>query len=632
MWMWALFLKILNMSLTAGIVITLVLVTRLPLKKAPKIFSYALWAVVLFRLVCPVSFSSPFSLFSLLPALASTPNSSIYAGISYIPSDIVSRPSPQVDFAAPEGGDTITAPQGEAQTTGNPAEGWMTAAAFLWLSGVAAMLIYSASSIFQLRRKLIGAIKLRDNIYLADHIASPFVIGLFRPKIYLPSTLQEKEQSYVILHEQTHIRRLDHIFKILAFLALAVHWFNPFVWIAFIFFVKDMEMSCDERVLKQMGGDIKGAYGASLLSLATGRRLINGSPLAFGEGNLKGRIKNIMNFKKPAFWIIATAAAVVIVAGAVLLTNPAPKATPAASAENTGPFVGYERDAAADTFDVYTDEGGRYIMSLPLSLFEKFPASDRTDPNWQPGWMNIDIYCGSINGFTWAVVCTGPSLGTGNANVCTSMDGGKTWWVGDKNAMYTGTVTGAGFASSKVGFMSYRYFVDQGPEISRTLDGGKTWERMTVDIPEELKEYKMTPLIPTFTGASGTYPIELFDSDGNTSIVSLTTADGGMTWQWTSENVMVAYVDEALSETQARTLQSMIEQLPNVKYATFVTREEAMKQFEAKYADKSLFENIEPSIFRSRYCIYMRDTSLAEQTAKDIALITGITKVNTGGY
>lgn len=318
----ALLPKILHMSLTAGIVIVLVLFVRLLLRKAPKIFSYALWAVVLFRLVCPVSFSSELSLLGLfhVPAAAN-------ANIAYIPADIghtgylgaglPGLPLPTADDAINDNlFQSGSLSQGGEQLAADPPEWPMAAATALWLLGIAAMLIYSAVSLARLRRKLIGAVRLRDNIYLADHIATPFVIGVVRPKIYLPSTLATREQeqvcSCIILHEQTHIRRLDHIFKMIAFLALAVHWFNPLVWAAFTCAVKDMEMSCDERVLKEMGGEIKRAYSASLLSLATGRHLINGSPLAFGEGNIKGRIRNVMNFKKPAAWGVAVSAVLVV--------------------------------------------------------------------------------------------------------------------------------------------------------------------------------------------------------------------------------------------------------------------------------------------------------------------------------
>ncbi len=530
------FLAVLDMSIVASVVILVVLLVRLLLKKAPKHFAYILWVVVLFRLLCPVSFESPFSMISeqtrSIPqriALHETVSPMAAAGAAYR----------AVGDALNGGLGTVTVyledtvDDGYTETTSAfHIQVWLLFFAYLWPAGIAVMLVHSMVSLMRLRRKLIGAVCLRENIYLADGIVTPFVIGLIRPKVFLPSALPEQEQNYVILHEQTHIRRFDHIFKMLAFLALAVHWFNPLVWVAFVCAVKDMEMSCDERVLKKMGGGIKGAYGASLLSLATGRRIIGGSPLAFGEGNIKGRIKNVMNFKKPAFWIVAVAIAIVIVAGVGLLTNPTPADASVAPAEYTGPFVGYVKDATIDTFDVYTDEGGTYIMSLPWSLFDDFPASDRTDPDWAPGWMNVDVYCGSINDFTWAAVCTGPSAGTGNANVCTSANGGETWWVGERNAMYTGTVTGAGFASPEIGFMSYRYFYDQGPEISRTLDGGKTWERMTVDIPDDLKGYMMTPHSPAFAGESGRYPIELYSDGKHTPIVYLTTEDGGMTWQW----------------------------------------------------------------------------------------------------
>ena len=326
MWTYTLLPKILNMSLTASIVIVIVLLARLLLRKLPKVFSYALWAVVLFRLLCPVSFSTEFSLLGLFNTPAATvSDSGAYSSMTYIPSDSVHTEYPRADLPLPGVSEAIneTLPQGREQTGTDPLEFPMSAATILWLLGIMVMLIYSAVSLMELRRKLVGAVRLRDNIYLADHIAMPFVIGLFRPKIYLPSTISSEEQDYVILHEQTHIKRLDHIVKMIAFLALTMHWFNPLVWVAFVCAVKDMEMSCDERVLKQMGGEIKTAYSTSLLSLAAGRRLINGSPLAFGEGNIKGRIKNIMNFKKPAVWMVITAVIACIAVTLLLLANPA---------------------------------------------------------------------------------------------------------------------------------------------------------------------------------------------------------------------------------------------------------------------------------------------------------------------
>lgn len=326
MWTYTLLPKILNMSLTASIVIVIVLLARLLLRKSPKVFCYALWAVVLFRLLCPVSFSTEFSLLGLFNTPTVTvSDGGAYSSMTYIPSDIVHTEYPRVDLPLPGVSEAIneTLPQGSEQTGADPLELPMSAATTLWLLGIMVMLIYSTVSLLELRRKLVGAVRLRDNIYLADHIATPFVIGLFRPKIYLPSTISVEEQDYIILHEQTHIKRLDHIIKMIAFLALAMHWFNPLVWVAFVCAVKDMEMSCDERVLKQMGGEIKTAYSTSLLSLATGRRPINGSPLAFGEGNIKSRIKNIMNFKKPAVWMVIAAVIACMAVTLLLLVNPA---------------------------------------------------------------------------------------------------------------------------------------------------------------------------------------------------------------------------------------------------------------------------------------------------------------------
>lgn len=399
MWMYTLLPKILNMSLTAGIVIVLVLISRILLKRVPKIFSYALWAVVLFRLVCPVSFSSEFSLIGFFHSPASTTNGSTYSSITYIPDNIVHTEYPQVDLPIPIISEVINdnLPQGEEQLVADPLEGWMALATLLWLFGITGVLIYSAVSLILLRRKLVGAVRLRDNIYLADHIVTPFVIGIFRTKIYLPSTLSEEEQGFVILHEQTHIRRFDHIIKMLAFLALSVHWFNPLVWVAFICCVKDMEMSCDERVLKKMGGEIKTAYSTSLLSLATGRRFINGSPLAFGEGNIKGRIKNVMNFKKPAAWVIAISVVLVVALSIGFATNRSSNG----AADNSTPtsevtaiqvaLYSYSGDVAKPLGDLLLQNGpeSEYQIEDTVTMEIYYPT----------GTVKLFLYCCTITGY-----------------------------------------------------------------------------------------------------------------------------------------------------------------------------------------------------------------------------------------
>ena len=315
--------KLLNMSLTAGVAIVFVLLLRLMLKKAPKVISYALWAVVLFRLLCPVSIESSFSLFGLMDA-PTTESSNMTTSIEYVPENIVHTEYPAVTLPVPGVSEVIngTLPSGQEQLVADPLEAPTTIVTSVWIAGVLVMAAYSVISYRRLRQKLLTASPLRDNIYLADEIASPFVMGLVRPKIYLPSDMEEREQAYIIRHEQHHIRRGDHIIKALAFLALSIHWFNPLVWVAFIYSNKDMEMSCDEAVVKKMGDGILADYTASLLSLATGKHIIAGMPLAFGEGDTKGRIRNLANWRKPAFWVVMVSIVACLILTICLITNP----------------------------------------------------------------------------------------------------------------------------------------------------------------------------------------------------------------------------------------------------------------------------------------------------------------------
>ena len=311
-----------NMSVTASVVIVFVLLARLLLKRAPKIFSYALWAVVLFRLLCPVSITTDFSLLGLFDAPV-TETTTHTTAVEYIPQDVVHTPAPEVKLPVPGVNQSVNEalPLGDEQTAADPLEAPVALATLVWLAGIGVLAAYSVVSLLRLRRKLIGALPLRDNIYLADYIDSPFVMGIFRPKIYLPSSLTEQEQGYIILHEQHHIRRGDHIIKALAFFALCIHWFNPMVWVAFVLSSKDMEMSCDEAVVRKLGEGIRADYSASLLSLATGRRIIAGTPLAFGEGDTKSRIKNLLNWKRAKPAVVFLALALVVLVAAVCGTN-----------------------------------------------------------------------------------------------------------------------------------------------------------------------------------------------------------------------------------------------------------------------------------------------------------------------
>ncbi len=318
-----LYLQILDMSKAASLVILLVLAVRFLLRRAPKIFSYALWALVLLRLLCPFSVESAVS---LIPRMEPTVQ-------DYALLDEPISPAGAAGAAYRAVGDMLnggigiqhvrtTEPQKSGASTRIISTDWRTVwllfGQYVWITGVAGMLLWSGISYLKLRRKLRVTAFLRDNIYLADDITSPFVIGFFRARIYLPCALREEEQTYILLHEQHHIRRGDHIIKILAFGALCLHWFNPLVWAAFALACRDMEMSCDEAVIRTLGTDVRAEYSASLLSLATGRRIIGGTPLAFGEGDPGARIRNLAKWRKPAAGVILFAVIICAAAAACL--------------------------------------------------------------------------------------------------------------------------------------------------------------------------------------------------------------------------------------------------------------------------------------------------------------------------
>ncbi|AGA68952.1 antirepressor regulating drug resistance protein [Desulfitobacterium dichloroeliminans LMG P-21439] len=358
-----LFLQILNMSFTASIVILFVLVAKLPLKKAPKIFSYALWSVVLFRLVFPFSFES---LLSLLPSNP-TPISHkiLYAQTPQIKTGIAG-----IDNAV---NSSLPAPSLGASV--NPMQIWTFIGEFVWLAGIAVLLLYSVVSLLRLQNRLKNAVHEKENVYLAEHLNTPFVLGIIRPKIYLPKALSLDEKQYILLHEQIHIRRFDHVIRMLSFLVLCVHWFNPLVWVAFILSGKDMEMSCDEAVIRRLGNDVKKDYSSSLLALATGRHIISGIPLAFGEGDTKSRIKNVLNYRKPTFWVIAIAVFIVVALYVGLMTNPKSSTTFNGSSYRVEEIL-YQ--APMYSFGYTLDTAPQFSISSDYVLYSK----QITDEDW----------------------------------------------------------------------------------------------------------------------------------------------------------------------------------------------------------------------------------------------------------
>jgi len=303
-----LFPSVLNMSITATVAILAIVVFRsmfrathaLSRKKIPVKVFYMLWLVVLFRLLCPFSITSERSFFTQYDSPISRTSDNVSV-MEYVPTDIVHTEYPTINSPAGFVNHIVNSymPQGEEQLRADPLEAPVAIATNIWFIGIFAMAMYGLHSYLALKKKLVGALRLKDNIYLCDYITSPFVTGVIRPRIYLPSTLSEKETEYVIAHEKYHIKRFDHIFKLLAFIALTLHWFNPFVWFAFEFAMRDMEMSCDEAVIKKLGDDIRSSYSQSLLNFATGKHIFAGAPLAFGEGDVKTRINNLYFSEKP---------------------------------------------------------------------------------------------------------------------------------------------------------------------------------------------------------------------------------------------------------------------------------------------------------------------------------------------
>ncbi|MDD4090029.1 MAG: M56 family metallopeptidase [Tissierellia bacterium] len=335
-----LFLTVLNMSLTASYVIAFVIAIRLFLKKFPKNFSYLLWIAVLFRLICPFSFDS---IVSLIPK-----NVNIPQDIAYMPKPEINSGITVIDSAV---NNVLPSPPINQIASANPMQIWLAIGEAVWLIGITILLIYSVITTVKLYSKLRNAKHIKDNIYLVNGFKTPFVFGIVYPKVYLPDRLLESEKSYVSLHEQTHIKRLDHIVKLIFFIATCIHWFNPLAWIAFYLMGEDMELSCDEKVVKQMGSSIKKEYSSSLLSMSTGRRILGGSPIAFGENNTKDRIKNVLNYKKPKFWVIVILIFVIIAVGIGLMTNP--KNDKSVTVSNEDKISAYLKENSINTFSLY---------------------------------------------------------------------------------------------------------------------------------------------------------------------------------------------------------------------------------------------------------------------------------------
>ena len=309
------FLKIINMSISASYIVLAVLLLRLLLKKAPKWITVVLWGIVAVRLVCPFSIESVLSLIPssevVSPNIMTDKTPTINTGIPIINSAL--NPVISESFT-PNPGDSA-----------NPLQVLIPILTAIWIVGMVALLIYTVISYARVRRKIGTAVLYKDNIYQSENVVSPFVLGIIKPKIYLPFNMNEKDMEHVVAHEMSHIRRKDHLWKPLGFILLTLHWFNPLMWLGYVLLCRDIELACDEKVIKELDHDARADYSQALLTCSVNRRMIAACPLAFGEVGVKDRVKSVLNYKKPAFWIIIAAIVACVAVAVCFLTNPPAK-------------------------------------------------------------------------------------------------------------------------------------------------------------------------------------------------------------------------------------------------------------------------------------------------------------------
>lgn len=540
--------------LTISALIAVVLLVRAIFKnRVPKRMIYCLWLVVLLKLCLPGTLVS----LPVLPAEdAAVPAQSAERPVQTAP--VIQRPA-----------QTVTKPQTPAQQpvspvqeTAKPAAKPLTTAQILqiaWFSGSAllGLWLFGAWAVFTIRlhrdRRFLGK-RGGTCIYVSGAVKSPCLAGLI-PAVYLTQdVLQADEAELILRHELTHLRHLDFLWSLCRTAAVTVYWWNPFIWLAAICSKRDAELACDEAVAAKLPESKRLAYARAILAQAPRKT----AALSLAGPPVKERILFLTKKQRTSVLCVILALLLVVSAtgcsfaeltqqkaGEITMPDHAAdssaNATPqeadsALPVMDTVELIGFVADSQTPWIELYESTDSKEpLAKIPYDLIAALPGCDRKSEAFTFGFLDsTTFYYGEIGAFCWCVAALPPAAGTGAANVCTSPDSGETWEISDPNALYTGTVIGAGFASETVGFISYRYFFDNGPEIARTLDGGKTWTRLELDIPAEYAQYNMQPQNPTFSGNDGSYPIILLGKDGNDRTTTLQTHDGGMTWTWDS--------------------------------------------------------------------------------------------------
>ena len=336
----SIFIRLLNMSINASWLVLGIVAVRLIFKKAPKSIIVALWSTVALRLICPFSFES---VLSLLPSAQT------------VPPDIVYSPTPSVSTGLPLFNSVVNPIITESFApnpgdSANPLQIVTFIASAIWLIGVTAMLLYALVSYTKIRLKVREAAQLRDNVSLCDSIATPFILGIIKPQIYLPSDMAQEDMEYVIAHEKAHLKRHDNFWKPFGFLLLSIYWFNPVLWVAYVLLCRDIEFACDERVIRDMDTEHRKAYSYVLINCSAPVKAVTACPLAFGEVGVKGRIKSVLSYKKPAFWLIVAALLACVAISVAFLTNP--KSTDAPRADDIGNLITLDRGSQLDGLSI----------------------------------------------------------------------------------------------------------------------------------------------------------------------------------------------------------------------------------------------------------------------------------------
>lgn len=387
-----LFLKVVNMAIAAGWLALAVMALRLILRKAPKWTAVALWALVALRLVCPVTVESKVS---LIPSAET------------IPATLLTDPTPTFHTGVGAVNYALNPALGQALTQDDRLQTAVPILAAVWLLGVVLMAGYALVSWLLLRHKLSTAVRRSEGIYQSEAAASPFVLGLLRPRIYLPFGLEGEELALVTAHERAHIRRGDHWWKPLGFLLLAVYWFHPLLWLAYGLFCRDIELACDEKVLRELEGDRRGAYAQALLRCESGGWTLGVCPVAFGELGVKERVKAVLNYKKPAFWIIVVAVAACIAAAVCFLTNPM---SPSPKAEKWVDYFLEDRPQDDEATAALPEFPGVTFRYTSATVTAETEAGSVDLIYGMPVW---NVYFADLNGDGKRELCATVSIGSG---------------------------------------------------------------------------------------------------------------------------------------------------------------------------------------------------------------------------